>query len=879
MSSRLTRIIPGRFVRTSTPAGSLPASARIWAFSAFLAALAVFTYANRLAGIPTPAARLELPWPLLAVAFAVAELKVIQVHFRRETHSFSLSEFPAVIGFFFLSPLDYVLALLVGSSVAFLIGGRQRIEKFVFNLANFALVAVVELSVLYTLSDVSGEPHLIDWLAAFAATLSATVLSALTIATVITISGGAPQFEKLPEMLQFGSMVAFANTSLALLAVSIMWLDPSLLWLLVLPLMIVFLAYQAYVSEREKHERLELLYQSSRILQHSPELDSTLVALLGHARAMFRAEEAEVILYPRGEEMEALRTTSRHDGAPEVMVPMADPQVDPVHQRIRDASAPFFVPTSLGAEDDRSDMVSPLRGESDLIGSLRISHRLTAGTTFSDDDLRLLETLANQAAVALENGHLEQSLAELSRLKEELRFQAYHDPLTGLANRTLFLDRVEARLGRSSDGWPVVLFLDLDDFKIVNDTMGHAAGDRLLVGVAERLREVLRPADVAARLGGDEFAVLLDDGPELGHAVTVANRIVDVLRTPFPIEGQEIVVGGSIGIAVGRSGSTDAAELLRNADVAMYTAKGAGKNRVSVFEPTMHAAIVARHALSAELSRSLGRGELLVFFQPIVALETSLVTGFEALVRWRHPTRGLILPSQFIPLAEETGVIRELGRYVLEEACTQAARWGPFHPGSEPLTIAVNLSAQQLQEPSFIEDLQSIVESSGIDSSQVLLEMTETVMFHETSTTLTRLAAIRELGVRIAIDDFGTGYSSLGYLRRFRVDVLKIAREFVGPADRSEEWAFAAAIVALGRTLGLTIVAEGIETTGQLERLRALGCELGQGYLFARPADPEATLRFLKDGGSRRRVGGVVPGDVQQGDADERRLRLGEAHT
>jgi EAL domain-containing protein (putative c-di-GMP-specific phosphodiesterase class I) len=310
----------------------------------------------------------------------------------------------------------------------------------------------------------------------------------------------------------------------------------------------------------------------------------------------------------------------------------------------------------------------------------------------------------------------------------------------------------------------------------------------------------------------------------------------------------------------------------------MYTAKGAGKNRVSVFEPTMHAEIVARHALSAELSRSLGRGELVVFFQPIVALQSSRVAGFEALVRWRHPSRGLIGPAEFIPLAEETGVIRALGRYVLEEACSQAARWAEWHHGSEPLTVAVNLSAQQLQEPSFIEDLQAIVTTSGIDPAQVLLEMTETVMFHETSTTLTRLAAIRELGVRIAIDDFGTGYSSLGYLRRFRVDVLKIAREFVGPADRSEDWAFAAAIVALGRTLDLEIVAEGIETAGQLERLRALGCEFGQGYLFARPADAGATLQFLKDGGSRRPIAaiGATDGSTDvDGEPDERPFTLG----
>jgi diguanylate cyclase (GGDEF)-like protein len=880
MPSRLTAALVS-VARAFARGQPLPPSARIWTFSAMLAALAVLIYANQLAGIATPPSRLGLPWPLLAAGFATAELKVVQVHFRRETHSFSLSEFPAVIGLFFLSPFDYVTAVLVGSSAAFLIGGRQRIEKLVFNLANFALVAVVELTVLYAITDMTGAPHLREWLAAFAATTTAAVVSALTIATVITISGGAPQFEKLPEMIQFGSMVAFANTSLALLAVSILWIDPFLLWLLVLPLVIVFLAYQAYVSEREKHERLELLYQSSRILQHSPELDSTLVALLGHARTMFRAEIAEVILYPRGDDVEGLRTTSRHDDVPEVMVPIADPRGEPLHTHIREAAGPFFLPTSLGATDDRSDIVGPLRGESALIGSLRIANRLTVGTTFSDDDLRLLETLANQAAVALENGHLEQSLAELSRLKEELRFQAYHDPLTGLANRTLFLDRVEARLEQTPDaGLPVVLFLDLDDFKIVNDTMGHAAGDRLLVGVAERLRDVLRPTDLAARLGGDEFAVLLDDGPELGHAVSVANRIVDVLRSPFPIEGQDIVVGGSIGVAVGRAGSTDGAELLRNADVAMYTAKGAGKNRVSVFEPTMHAAIVARHALSAELSRSLGRGELVVYFQPIVELLSSRVTGFEALLRWRHPTRGLVEPAEFIPLAEETGVIGELGRYVLEEACTQAARWAAWHSGPEPLTVAVNLSAQQLQEPSFVDDLEAVVVSSGIDPTQVLLEMTETIMFHETSTTLTRLDAIRGLGVRIAIDDFGTGYSSLGYLRRFRVDVLKIAREFVGPADRSENWAFAAAIVALGRTLGLTIVAEGIETAGQLERLRALGCELGQGYLFARPADPDATLRFLKDGGSRRRIGTALKGDDAAdvgGDGDEGAYRLGQA--
>ena len=842
-------------IRRPAESRALAPARRVWLFTSLIAAVAALIYLGDLHNRPTPPTNLTIAWPVIAVAFALAELKVVQVHFRRETHSFSLSEFPSVIGFFFLSPTEYLLAILVGSTAAFLIGGRPRIVKLFFNLANFLLVAVVELSVLYAIGQMAGAPHLRDWIAAFVATFAAAVLSALTIASVITISGGAPQFEKLPEMIQFGTMVAFANTSLALLAVSILWLDPSLLWLLALPLVIVFLAYQAYVSEREKHERLELLYQSSRILQHSPELDSTLVALLGHARAMFRAEVAEVILYPRAGDTEALRTTSRHEGQPDVMVPAEVLRGDPLHDAVLGATAAFFFASPEARARGQSDMVSPLRGEADLIGSLRISNRLTEGTTFSEDDLRLLETLANQAAVALENGQLEQSLAELSRLKEELRFQAYHDPLTGLANRMLFIERVDQQLAaRGPDDMPVLLFLDLDDFKIVNDTLGHAAGDRLLVEIADRLREVLRPGDVAARLGGDEFAILLDDGPELDHAVGVADRVIEALKAPVLVQGQELTVGASIGVAAARTGGEAAQELLRNADVAMYRAKGSGKNRVSVFEPTMHAAIVARHALSAELSRSLGRGELVVYFQPIVGIRGQIITGFEALVRWHHPTRGLINPAEFIPLAEENGLITALGGFVLEEACRQASRWAQFADPDRPLTIAVNLSAQQLQEPGFVEALRSVLVATDIAPDQLVLEMTETVMFHDTATTLARLEAIRNLGVRIAIDDFGTGYSSLGYLRRFRVDILKIAREFVPGAEQPDDWEFAGAIVSLGRTLGLTIVAEGIETYHQLERLRGLGCELGQGYLFGKPSDAETTYRFIAEGGARRRM-------------------------
>ena len=279
----------------------------------------------------------------------------------------------------------------------------------------------------------------------------------------------------------------------------------------------------------------------------------------------------------------------------------------------------------------------------------------------------------------------------------------------------------------------------------------------------------------------------------------------------------------------------------------MYTAKTSGKNRVAIFEPTMHAAIVARHELSRELSKSLGRGELVLQYQPILDLRTSTAIGVEALVRWRHPTRGLLAPDDFIPLAEETGTIVAVGTWVLEESCRQAAAWSAATSLGRSVTMTVNLASQQLQEPDFVDTLTRVLEESGLPPDHLVLEMTETVIFHDTSATIARLEEIRALGVRIAIDDFGTGYSSLGYLRRFRVDILKVAKEFIGETDNPEEWPFAAAIVALGRALGMTIIAEGIEEPAQLAHLRGLGCELGQGYLFARPLDADAAGVYLEE--------------------------------
>ncbi len=827
---------------------------RVWLFSLALASAATIGYLAFVRGYQALPAPLMIPWPLIAVAFFLTETKVIEVHFRRESHSFSLSEIPSVIGLFLMPPTDYLLGLLVGSGLALIVASHQSPLKLAFNLANYAFIAVVTLTVFRTIGDFSGPPAPIDWLAAFGAMFLGAVLGAFTIATVIVLSGGAPQYQKLPEMIQFAGLVALANTSLALLAVTILWVEPVALCLLAVPLITLFVAYRAYVSEREKHERLELLYQSSRILQHSPELDRALVALLDHARDMFRAELAEVLLESVGVGGQCLRTTSVQDGESELMVPVELPTDDPIRARASAERRAFFAmpaQTPGGrAMAIRQAIIAPLVGEAATIGTLTIVNRLTEGTSFGEDDLRLLETLANQVAVALENGQLEQSLAELSRLKEQLRYQAYHDPLTDLPNRALFTEQVALQLrDRQPDRVPVVLFLDLDDFKVVNDTLGHAAGDQLLVAVAARIQNTIREGDLAARLGGDEFAILVSDQADMRHSIAVARRLIDVLELPFPIHGQETVVGVSIGIAMARvpgAGVSDGADdILRQADVAMYTAKAAGKRRFAVFDPAMHASIVARHELSAELARSVAREELIVHYQPIVALNSGETVGVEALVRWRHPIRGLTHPDEFIGLAEENGTILALGRWVLAEACRTVVALRAAG-AAEHFLLSVNVSPLQLQRIDIVEEIEAVLAETGFDPADLVLELTETAMFRDTATTIARLQAIRALGVRIAVDDFGTGYSSLGYLRRFPVDFLKIARDFVvsGEAD-PETWAFAHAIVALGQTLGLRIVAEGIEEPGQLERLRDLGCEFGQGFLFARPVSAEHLARLL----------------------------------
>jgi diguanylate cyclase (GGDEF)-like protein/PAS domain S-box-containing protein len=440
-------------------------------------------------------------------------------------------------------------------------------------------------------------------------------------------------------------------------------------------------------------------------------------------------------------------------------------------------------------------------------------------------------------------------VSERKALEAQLTHQAFHDPLTGLANRALFFDRVTHALERRqrSNERLAVLFLDLDNFKTVNDSLGHVPGDRLLVAAAVRLAACVRTADTVARLGGDEFAILIEDahGDLATHA---AERITAALREPFAVEGKEVFVTASLGIATDEAGMT-ASELLRNADMAMYTAKSRGKGRSEQFEKRMHREALDRLELEADLRRAIERGDLLLLYQPIVSLETAAITGMEALVRWVHPERGLLYPAQFVPLAEETGLIAPLGEWVLREACRQAKEWDVRWRPAVPLVVSVNVSGHQVQNVRIVEAVRDAVARVELRPGCLVLEITESVLMQHTETMLERLTQLKAVGIQLAIDDFGTGYSSLSYLQRFPIDILKIAKPFVDDVGRpGGHPVLARAIIALGETLALRTIAEGIELREQWQGLRGLGCELGQGYYFARPLTAEAMGALIAHG-------------------------------
>jgi diguanylate cyclase (GGDEF)-like protein/PAS domain S-box-containing protein len=440
-------------------------------------------------------------------------------------------------------------------------------------------------------------------------------------------------------------------------------------------------------------------------------------------------------------------------------------------------------------------------------------------------------------------------VTERKALEERLRHQALHDHLTGLPNRTLLMDRVSHALVRAErrETKVAVLFMDLDNFKYVNDSLGHEAGDRLLVEVAERLRDCLRAEDTVARLGGDEFAILLEDLEREQEASAVAGQVAQTLQPPILIDDREIFVTTSIGVAFGTCREDRPEVLLREADVAMYRAKAGGKDHHAVYQPEMGELSSQRLTLEGDLRRALEREELKVYYQPKVLVETGKIVALEALTRWEHPERGLLLPTDFVPLAEETRLIIPIGWWVLEEACRQVKEWQKLYPSDPPLAVNVNLSARQFYDPDLVRKVAGVLEETALDPSSLVLEITEGTAMEEAFSTTATLGALKGLGVKLAIDDFGTGYSSLSYLKRFPVDTIKIDRSIVEGLGRDRgDSAIVSATITLAHALGLEVIAEGVETDEEATELQALGCNFGQGYYWWTPQPAGETAALLE---------------------------------
>ncbi|HVM52276.1 MAG TPA: EAL domain-containing protein [Acidimicrobiales bacterium] len=814
----------------------------------------------------------EIGWWLLAVGFAASEIFVIHYQFRRERYTFSLMELPLALGLFFASWGVLLTARLVGGGLALLLHRRQSPMKLGFNLASFVLETSVVVVIFRGIAGHAPGDSAHAFVAAMIAATSGVVLVTSTIAVVISINEGPPDRKTLKRLFAANLIVSVTNVSLALVAVSVLWVSEQAGWLLLIVASILFVGYRSYARLQQKHDDLELLYDFTRRTGTALQVDSAMKELLTQVRGVLRAGVAEIVIRSSRPGSGLVRTVLSGDDDIDVMTD----EEDALWQRVEADGKPILAALPIRDDSLRAQLadrnvtdalVAPLRrGDGALIGLMLAGNRLGDNRTFSGEDLKLFEALANHASVSLENRHLIDRLRLEAADKEH---QSLHDALTGLPNRMLFHQRVEQALSRSARVAQKVgvMLLDLDRFKEVNDTLGHHNGDLLLQEIGERLRRTIRAGDTVARLGGDEFAVLLPELSGSEAAVAAANGIRHALERPVSIGEVTLDVGASIGIAVWPDHGDDAATLLQRADVAMYAAKAA-QDSVDVYDPNRDTYSLERLALVGELRRAIEQGELAVHYQPKADTRTGRVIGMEALVRWFHPRRGAVPPEEIIRVAEQTGLIRPLTLFVLAQALRQCRSW---RRAGFAYDIAVNLSLRNILDVELPNDVLRLLDDVGLPSSALTFEITESSIMADPVRTEAVVSRLRSMGVAMAIDDFGTGYSSFSHLKRLPVDEIKIDRSFVQHmATDASDFTIVRTIVDLGRNLGIRVVAEGVEDPETWERLASVGCDVIQGYVLTRPLGALDLDQWLADGGA----GVHGPAKEQERSADAEVLPL-----
>jgi diguanylate cyclase (GGDEF)-like protein len=784
-------------------------------------------------GEPAFLARPVLPWWAVTCGYLLTESFVLHIQVRRDAHTISLSEIPLVLGLFMAAPQDLLLGRVVASAVVFVVVRRVGPVKSVFNVALGLAEVAVAVAVFRLIATVPGTTGPITWAAAYGGAFAAAALSAVAVGAVIALHEGerlgfvghlktglgqpAPAIAVTAGLVAVTSLAASLNSAVLLLVFGLL----------------ILVSFRAYASLAQRHLNLERLYRFSQAVSSAPEIDDVMRNVLGEAKHLLHGERASAaFLAPDG----SLVARARLDADDRLSRSEEPPSADDawVIQQVISTGRPLLLPRNtrepagrrwLAAYGMREAVVVALAGNEGTLGLLVVSDRLGTIRTFDDDDVLLLETVANHAGVALRNGEL------IGRLRHD----ALHDALTGLPNRA-FLQRAlaaaldEVAAGRNSGA--AVMILDLDEFKAVNDTLGHQHGDALLIEVSARLCSAVGNAGTVVRLGGDEFAVFLPDTSDEEQVLRIGRRMLRALEHPIVLDGLEVEVGASVGIALAPAHATDAPTLLKRADLAMYDAKSSTRS-LRLYDPDLHNQSPRRLTFVTELRAALQNGDLQVHVQPKARLDTGQVVGVEALVRWEHPELGWVAPDEFIPVAERSGLIGPLTTRVLDGALAACAGW---RTAGHDLSVAVNLSARSLHDADLVEEVDRLLRRHGVPAERLTLEVTEGSVMADPTRGVAVLHQLRDLGVRLSVDDFGTGYSSLSYLQRLPVQEVKIDRSFVtGLSTGNENVAIVRAIIDLGRHLGLEVVAEGVEDGATWDLLASMRCDLVQGWHLARP--------------------------------------------
>jgi diguanylate cyclase (GGDEF)-like protein len=880
-------LLPWLGVRRPRP---LPAH-RTLALSLTLLLVALLLAPAALAPGPARAhAAIALVWWQLAGVFGLAAVFVFHVEINSEAHTFSLSEVPLVLGLFFAQPRDLVLARMVGEAFVLLVVERQTATKLAFNASVFLAESMTALAIYRLVAGTADPLAARTWAAALLASGAASCLGALAVWAVIRVHGG----ELNPRLLLLAAAsTATGNTSLAAIAGVLLCTDPWALVPLLAVAAVLMAGYRGYTRLTRRYDGLELLYQFTRITSGPQRPDETMQRVLQEAGSLLRTGRAMIALFSPGQDEPWLflgsGTGSGPGGGPasdpglgpaagpaagRTPAPAAGPAPGPaagpdgVHpqdgqvaaagqatQRLDRARLPvlirdqvlrqgrlMLIPRTssvpahrevLAALAAQDCIAAPLVSGGETTGVLIVCDRLGDVSTFDADDARLFATLASQAAIALENGRLIERLHEQARVRE---YEATHDALTGLPNRSLFGERLEQAVSVPGRLPGAVLLMDLDGFKEVNDTLGHHMGDQLLREVAQRLAATVAGRGTVARLGGDEFVVLLPDLPDTATGLAIAAELTAEVRRPIQLTSMTVEVGVSIGMAVWPDHGSESSTLLQRADVAMYAAKRT-RSGVNLYDPDTDWNSQVRLRLAAELRAALTGHQIDVRYQPIARAADGHVVGAEALVRWTHPELGYLSPSEFVPVAERTGLIHELTLYVMDLALAQVRAW---QSAGLDLFVTVNLPPQVLRDVDWSAKVADRLAAHQVDPHWLTFEITESGIMTDPERMIGILGDLASTGISFAIDDFGTGYSSLAYLQQLPVSKVKIDKSFVTPmTSEPAAAAIVRSVVDLARSLHLTVVAEGVEDQRTLDQLIAVDCHLVQGYYLSRaiPAD------------------------------------------